>query len=80
MSKRRKQNYEVDDEFFAQLDFLRADYDEALQMIAQQKQDILKLLALLIEKDVSIPRDILDRYIKYATDSVSAEVEKLPFD
>lgn len=80
MSKRRKQNYEADDEFFAQLDFLRIDYDKALQTMAQQKQDILKLLALLVEKDVPVPSDILDRYIKRATDNISTGTEELPFD
>ena len=49
MSKHRKPHpLELDDEFFAQLDFLRNDYDDALETIEQQKQDIQKLLALLI--------------------------------
>ncbi len=40
MSRRKSAPYEVDDEFFAQLDFLRNDYDQALKTIDQQKADI----------------------------------------
>lgn len=40
MSKRKVPGYEIDDEFIVQLDFLRNDYDNALQTIEQQKQDI----------------------------------------
>ena len=39
MSKRKMSGYEMDDEFIAQLDFLRYDHDNALQTIEQQKQD-----------------------------------------
>ena len=55
MSKRKMPGYEMDDEFIAQLDFLRYDYDNALQTIEQQKQDIQKLLAVLVERDIPIP-------------------------
>lgn len=68
MSKRKTPGYEIDDEFIAQLDFLRHDHDNALQTIEQQKQDIQKLLALLIEWDVPIPGSIIDRYIKRASE------------
>ena len=47
--------YEVDDEFFAQIDFLRNDYNQALETIDQQKADIRQLLALLIKEDIPIP-------------------------
>lgn len=33
MSKRKMSGYEMDDEFIARLDFLRYDYDNALQTI-----------------------------------------------
>lgn len=76
---KRKKTYELDDEFFAQLDFLRYDYDQSLETIEQQKMDIQKLLALLIEKGISIPGDIIDRYIKRTPETNSDEPE-LPFD
>lgn len=55
MSKRKSTPYEVDDEFFAQIDFLRNDYNQALETIDQQKADIRQLLALLIKEDIPIP-------------------------
>ena len=56
MSRRKSAPYEVDDEFFAQLDFLRNDYDQALKTIDQQKADIRHLLACLLYTSPS-PRD-----------------------
>lgn len=84
MAKRKKQTFELDDEFLAQLAFLRQDYDSALETIEQQKKDILKLLALLIEKDIPVPGDIIDRYVKRVLDSLddesdNDEPEDLPF-
>lgn len=81
MSKHRKPYpLELDDEFFAQLDFLRNDYDDALETIEQQKQDIQKLLALLIERGIPIPGNIIDRYIKRDPDAESDEPDELPFN
>lgn len=85
MAKRKKQTFEFDDEFLAQLDFLRQDYDNALETIERQKKDVLKLLALLIEKDIPIPGDIIDRYVKRVLDSLDDESdddepEDLPFN
>lgn len=80
MSKRKMPGYEMDDEFIAQLDFLRYDYDNALQTIEQQKQDIQKLLAVLVERDISIPGNIIDRYIKRASETDNDEAEELPFN
>ncbi len=34
MSKRKTRGYEMDDEFIAQIDFLRYNHDNALQTIA----------------------------------------------
>ena len=84
MAKYKKQTFELDDEFLAQLDFLRQEYDNALETIEQQKKDILKLLALLIEKDIPVPSDIIDRNIKRVLDSLDDESdddepEDLPF-
>lgn len=79
MSRRKSAQYEVDDEFFAQLDFLRNDYDQALKTIDQQKADIRHLLALLIKEDIPVPEDLIDRYIRKTSDSKSID-EELPFD
>lgn len=79
MSRRKSDPYEVDDEFFAQLDFLRNDYDQALKTIDQQKADIRHLLALLIKEDIPVPEDLIDRYIRKTSDSKSID-EELPFD
>ncbi|MDO5434726.1 hypothetical protein [Eubacterium sp.] len=85
MGKHKTHPAEFDDEFFAQLDFLRQDYDNALETIGQQKKDILKLLALLIEKDIPVPDSIVDRYIKRVFESLDIESnddapEDLPFN
>ena len=65
--------------FFAQIDFLRNDYNQALKTIDQQKADIRQLLALLIKEDIPIPEDLIDRYIRKTSDSKSID-EELPFD
>lgn len=39
MSKRKSTPYEVDDEFFTQIDFLQNDYNQAQETIAQQEAD-----------------------------------------
>lgn len=75
-----KQKYDEDeDESYAQIDFLRNDYDCALAKIEQQKADIKRFLILLIEKDIPIPEDLIDRYI-HKTYSLKPYDEKLPFD
>lgn len=79
MSKRKSTPYEVDDEFFAQIDFLRNDYNQAQETIDQQKADIRQLLALLIKEDIPIPEDLIDRYIRKTSDPISID-EELPFD
>ncbi len=66
--------------FPVQLDFLRYDHDNALQTIEQQKQDIQKLLALLIERDIPVPGNIVDRYIKRASETDNDKAEELPFN
>ena len=80
MSKQKKSGYEADDEFLAQLDFLRYDHDKSLETIEQQKRDIQKLLALLIERDIPIPGNIADRYIRRAAETDSDGEAELPFD
>ena len=80
MSKHKNRNIEMDDDFFVQLDFLRADYDNALETLEQQKKDIQKRLAMLIERDIPIPDGIIDRYIKRIPDIDSDVPEELPFN
>ena len=76
MSKHKNQELELDDEFLAQMDFLRSGYDNALQTVEQQNRDIRKLISLLIEKDIPIPGDIIDRYVRH---SLPNDTEELPF-
>ena len=83
MSKHKKHSVDLDDEFFNQMEFLQSDYDHALQMVEQQRKDIQKLLAILVEMDISIPGDIIDRYIRRSSEDDSEEAEEweeLPFD
>lgn len=76
MSKHKNQELELDDEFLAQMDFLRSDYDNALQIVEQQDRDIRKLVSILIEKDIPIPGGIIDRYIRH---SLPNDTGELPF-
>lgn len=76
MSKHKKQELELDDEFLAQMDFLRSDYDNALQTVEQQNRDIRKLIGILIERGIPIPGEIIDRYVKR---SLPNDTEELPF-
>lgn len=83
MSKHKKHSVDLDDEFFNQMEILQARYDHTLQTVEQQKKDIQKLLALLVERDLPIPGDIIDRYIRRSSEDVSEateEREELPFD
>lgn len=59
MSKRKSTPYEVDDEFFAQIDFLRNDYNQAQETIDQQKADIRQLLALRDYEEKSVNNNLL---------------------
>lgn len=83
MSKRKKTGYEIDSEYFAQLDYLGAEYSAALEKIEEQNRDIRKLIALLVEHDVPIPGNIIDQYIKRAPEEahdIQEDEEELPFN
>lgn len=82
MGRRKTVPYEADDEFFAQIEFLRNDYDHALETIEQQKVDIRILLSLLIKEDLAIPEELIDRYIRKISTSEETNhgLEDLPFD
>ena len=43
-----------------------------MQTIQQQKRDIQKLIGILVENDIPIPGDIIDKYIKRSS-TVSSE-------
>lgn len=80
MSKNRKPHIELDDDFFAQLDFLRYDYDNVLKTVEQQKKDIQKLMALLVERGIPIPDELIDRYILRASETGQEPEDELPFN
>ena len=80
MAKSRKPQMELDDDFFAQLDFLRYDYDNTLETVEQQKKDIQKLMALLVERGIPIPSELIDRYILRASESGQEADDELPFN
>lgn len=65
-----------DDEFTAQLDCLRNNYDRTTEELKQAVTDARKLTALLIENGIPIPSDILDRYAQRKP----KDGEELPFD
>lgn len=77
MGKRAKQGAnEFGDEFFAQLDFLRTDYDRISEELEHTKSDARKLMALLVENDIPVPQNLLARYIRKAPENDN----ELPFD
>ena len=77
MGKRKNHGFEMDDDFYVQLDFLRSDYDNALETMEQQRRDVQKLTAVLVENDIPIPDDIIDRYVRRSSSGSPGE---LPFD
>ncbi len=75
MSKLKTVQLVEDEEFLAQLDFLRTDYDADLLKIEELEKDIHRLIAILVERDIPIPDDILERYVKVKVEGD----EELPF-
>ena len=61
------------------MNFLKIDYDLALYRIEQHSSDIKRFLLLLIEKDIPIPEDLINRYINKFSESNKQEDEELPF-
>lgn len=81
MSKHRRKEAQFDEfdaEIIAQIDFFRNDYGNALETIEQQKQDIQKLMALLVENGIAIPSSLVVRYIKHIPDTDDM-ADELPF-
>lgn len=80
MAKNKKPRVELDDDFFAQLDFLRCDYDNVLETVEQQKKDIRRIMALLVENGIPIPGELIDKYVSRASENDQGIEEELPFD
>ena len=76
---RKQGQLEMDDDLYIQVDLLKKDYDYALNTIKQQKADIKRFLLILIEKDIPIPEDLINRYI-CKTSSLKDYDDELPFD
>ena len=76
MNKQRQTK--IYDNLYTQINFLKKDHDYALKTIKQQKIDIKRFLSILIEKDIPIPKDMIDRYISKAP-SLKEDEEELPF-
>ena len=66
-------------DLYIELDYLKNDYDLALSTIEQQSLDIKRFLLLLIEKDIPIPEDLINRYINKTPASNKQDDEDLPF-
>lgn len=78
MAKHKKQPvYELDDEFIAQLDFLRNDYDRAQEELKEIHKDVHQLMGILVQNNIPIPKDLVERYIRTASDDGT---EDLPFN
>ena len=76
---RKQRQLEIDDDLYIQIDLLKNNYDCALNTIKQQKADIKRFLLILIEKDIPIPEDLINRYI-CKTPLLKDYDDKLPFD
>ena len=76
---KKQRQLEIDDDLYIQIDLLKNNYDYALNTIKQQKADIKRFLLILIEKDIPIPEDLINRYI-CKTSSLNAYDDELPFD
>jgi len=50
-----------DDEFVAQLDMLRSDYDSSYETISNLMNDINRLVGILNAHNLQVPKDILDK-------------------
>lgn len=76
MNKQRQTK--IYDNLYTQINFLKKNHDYALKTIKQQKIDIKRFLSILIEKDIPIPEDMIDRYISKVP-SLKEDEEELPF-
>lgn len=70
-----KQKYH---ELFEKIDYLKGELDIAEFEVKRQRSDIKVLLLLLIENDIPIPEDLVNKYINKARMS-KPDIE-LPFN
>lgn len=70
-----KQKYH---ELFEKIDYLKGELDIAEFEVKRQRSDIKILLLLLIENDIPIPEDLINKYINKAR--MSKPSIELPFN
>ena len=63
-------------ELYEKIDYLESELDIALFKAKHQKSDIKRFLLLLIENDIPIPDDLINKYINKA---LVKPAIKLPF-
>lgn len=78
MAKRKKDSTlpEMDDELYAQIGFLRNDYDNAVSELEQLRKDNCELMGILVKRSIPIPQYLVDRYVRIASDTD----DELPFE
>ena len=64
-------------ELYEKIDYLESELDIALFEVKHQRNDIKRFLLLLIENDIPIPEDLINKYINKAH-KIKQNV-KLPF-
>ena len=64
-------------ELYEKIDYLESELDIALFEVKHQRSDIKRFLLLLIENDIPIPEDLINKYINKAH-KIKQNV-KLPF-
>ena len=63
-------------ELYEKIDYLESELDIALFEVKHQRSDIKRFLLLLIENDIPIPDDLINKYINKA---LVKPAIKLPF-
>ncbi len=63
-------------ELYEKIDYLESELDIALFGVKHQRNDIKRFLLLLIENDIPIPEDLINKYINKA---LVKPAIKLPF-
>ena len=63
-------------ELYEKIDYLESELDIALFEVKHQRNDIKRFLLLLIENDIPIPDDLINKYINKA---LVKPAIKLPF-
>ena len=69
---------QIPDDLYIELDELKNSYNLSLSTIKQQRLDIKRFILLLIDSDIPIPEDLVNRYINKAP-ALNTQDEELPF-